>query len=219
MSSLLTIFEVGSRGWSPQAKLTVYAAIVNLINAILFTRNNSRFNSMRPTINSAVALITTNILLSSNLTKAVTGPSISDFVVLKAFKSDIHHPKAPRIIEVFWHPPILNWTKCNTYGASVGNPRQAAWAGIFRNRTGKSKGYFTLNLGNANALYAGLMGVILAVEISYDKKWKYLWIELDSKLTSLAFKSPSIVPWNLLNRWQNYLVKFYLIYMQYMLIK
>jgi hypothetical protein len=30
-----------------------------------------------------------------------------------------------------------------------------------------------------------------------------LWIECDSKLATLAFKSSSIIPWHLKNRWEN----------------
>jgi len=50
-------------------------------------------------------MIIANVYLSSNLTKAVTGPAISDFVILKAFRIDTHDPNVPKIMEVFWHPP------------------------------------------------------------------------------------------------------------------
>jgi len=124
---------------------------------------------VKPNLNAAVVIITANISLSGNLTKSVTGPTIRDFVILKAFNINTHHPNVPKIIEVFWHPPIQNWVKCNTDGASIGNPGVAACAGIFRNRHVESKGCFAANIGIANALYAELMGVILAIEIAYHK--------------------------------------------------
>jgi len=51
------------------------------------------------------------------------------------------------------------------------------------------------------------MGVILAIEISYDRIWKQLWIESDSMLAILALKSPNIVLWKLENRWLSYVRK------------
>lgn len=60
-----------------------------------------------------------------------------------------------------------------------------------------------LNIGIANSLHAELIGIIMAVEIVFDKKWHHLWIETDSKIATLAIKSPSIVPWKLKNRWNN----------------
>ncbi|MCI44208.1 ribonuclease H protein [Trifolium medium] len=68
-------------------------------------------------------------------------------------------------------------------------------------------GSFTMNLGITNALYAEIMGVILATEFGVEKQWNFLWIETDSKLASLAFKSPLIVPWQIKNRWFNCLSK------------
>jgi ribonuclease HI len=62
-------------------------------------------------------------------------------------------------------------------------------------------------LGVANALYAEFMGVILAIECAYDKNWKHLWVECDSKIVALAFKSPHVIPWNLQNRWLNCITK------------
>lgn len=123
--------------------------------------------------------------------------------MLKAFKVNTHHPNAPKITEVIWSPPILQWIKCNTDGASIGTTGQAACAGIFRNRNGESLGCFAVSLGIANAFYAELMGIIFAVECAIEKRYTHLWIESDSKLAILAVKSPNIVPWQIKNRWLN----------------
>jgi len=53
-------------------------------------------------------MITAQVSLSGNSTKLATGPAISDFLVLKAFKVETQHPRAPRIVEVIWQPPIHN---------------------------------------------------------------------------------------------------------------
>ncbi|MCI17975.1 ribonuclease H protein, partial [Trifolium medium] len=88
--------------------------------------------------------------------KQVTGSSISNFTVLKAFKVGTHHPKAPRILEIIWHPPILGWIKCNTDGSALGSPGPSACGGVFRDNNGKHLGSFVDFLGNSNAFLAEL---------------------------------------------------------------
>ena len=44
---------------------------------------------------------------------------------------------------------------------------------------------------------------MFAIEIAYQRNWKYLWIETDSMLVTLTFKSSKLVPWHLQNRWDN----------------
>jgi hypothetical protein len=114
----------------------------------------------------------------------------SKFMV-KFFKISIHHPKAPKIIEVIWSPPKHGWIKCNTDDTSIENTGNAACAGIFRNNHGANLGCFAHFIGIANALYAEIMRIILA----FEKNWSQLWIESDSKLAILAFKNTSIIPY------------------------
>jgi hypothetical protein len=49
----------------------------------------------------------------------------------KSTNVSIHPPKAPIIKEVIWQPPPLDWVKCNTDGACVGNA--SSCGSIFRN--------------------------------------------------------------------------------------
>jgi len=42
-----------------------------------------------------------------------------------------------------------------------------------------------------------------AIEIAHNNGWLHLWLETDSLLVLPAFKSVSIVPWRLRNRWDN----------------
>jgi len=42
-----------------------------------------------------------------------------------------------------------------------------------------------------------------SIEITASKGWNNLWLETDSKLAQLAFKSHSMVPWYIKNRWTN----------------
>ncbi|KAK2444758.1 hypothetical protein QL285_015762 [Trifolium repens] len=45
-----------------------------------------------------------------------------------------------------------------------------------------------------------------AIEIAASKNWNNLWLETNSTLVVLAFKSYSLVPWVLSNRWHNCLL-------------
>ncbi|MCI09448.1 ribonuclease H protein [Trifolium medium] len=48
------------------------------------------------------------------------------------------------------------------------------------------------------------MAAIHAIGIANSKGWNNLWLETDSKLVQLAFKSSSfVVPWKISNRWHN----------------
>ncbi|MCI36735.1 ribonuclease H protein, partial [Trifolium medium] len=98
-----------------------------------------------------------------NQTSLTTSSSISDFPVLKAFRVRTHPPKANKIIEVLWHPPLLGWVKCNTDGAAHGSPSPSACGGLFRNCHGVHLGSFVDFLGNSNAFAAELSGVMCAI--------------------------------------------------------
>jgi ribonuclease HI len=61
-------------------------------------------------------------------------------------------------------------------------------------------------LTTMGAVYAEILGVILAIECAHQRNWTNLWIETDSILVTLALKSSHIVPWQLKNRWENCLI-------------
>jgi ribonuclease HI len=116
-------------------------------------------------------------------------------MILKALHVPLKFPNAPIIKEVLWQPPILDWIKCNSDGASAGNPGNSACGGAF-----------AVNLGIQSSLFAELMGAMLAIEIAHQKGWSSLWLETDSMLVLGAFKSSSSVPYILRNRWKNCLL-------------
>ncbi|CAJ2635999.1 unnamed protein product [Trifolium pratense] len=59
------------------------------------------------------------------------------------------------------------------------------------------------NLDFHSSFVAELCGVMKAIETAIIHNWLNLWIETDSNLAVLAFKSNSLVPWMIRNRWQN----------------
>ncbi|GAU26607.1 hypothetical protein TSUD_102140 [Trifolium subterraneum] len=164
-----------NRGWGPQCKIVITAAIINIINVIWYNKNQCRFNNAKPNLRSTITMIVASTSISGNATNLYTSSAMSDFCVLKAFK-------------------------CNTDGATLGCPGQAASAGVFRDNNAIFLGGFTINLGINTTFHAELIGVMYAIEIAFEKGWWNLWVETDSMLVTLPSKSPSMVPGFLRNR-------------------
>jgi ribonuclease HI len=203
-TSLDDIWKLCDLNWAPQSKVTLIAAIINLINTIWFVRNQARFNDKIISWRSAISSIITSTSLTGNNTCKSSSNSIRDFIFLKKFNICINQPKIPSLGEILWPPPLQNWLKCNIDGASIGNPGVASCGGVFRDANGDFLYAFAEPLGFENAYFAELCGAMNAIEIAYHKKWLNLWLESDSSLVVAAFKNPSkYVPWPLRNRWKN----------------
>jgi ribonuclease HI len=181
--------------------VVIKSALVNIISTIWFVRNQTRFNNKHIHWKNAISMISSNASLSGNNTKQIFRSSMADFRILKYFKVIVHPPKAPSIVEVLWHPPSHNWIKCNSDGASTN--LASACGGIFRNHSADLVACFAENLGSCSSLIAELSGVMRAIELSVFHNWPNLWIETDSSLAVLAFKSPTLIPWTIRNRWIN----------------
>jgi ribonuclease HI len=194
--------------WSPQCKITITAAIINLLNTIWYARNQSRFRDNKISWMNAISLISSSTTMTGNNTKKVSSNSIRDFSFLKFFNITIHNPKVPCLKEVIWIPPSLNWIKCNTDGASCGNPGLASCGGVFRDHNAEFLLAFAEPLGIASSYIAELNGAIKVIEIAFDNQWNNLWLETDSMLVVNAFKNQdNCVAWPLRNRWKNALTK------------
>jgi ribonuclease HI len=190
--------------WSPQSKVTITVAIINLLNSIWYARNQARFNNKIASWRSAISLIISNTSLSGNCTSKFSSNSLRDFSFLKTFRISIHHPKTPILKEVCWQPPLLNWFKCNIDGASNGNPGNSSCGGIFRDHEANFILAFAEPLQITTSYVAELSGAMRAVEIAFQKNWKQLWIESDSAIVVSTFNNPTKqVAWQLRNRWRN----------------
>ncbi|KAK2361883.1 hypothetical protein QL285_086990 [Trifolium repens] len=190
--------------WSPQCRVTIIAAIVNLLNTIWFARNQIRYNNKVISWRSALSSIISSTALTGNNTCKVSSNSIRDFSFLKLFRITIHHSRVPILKEVCWQPPLLNWYKCNIDGASNGNPGNASCGGIFRDYEANFIYAFAEPLGFASSYVAELCGAMRAIEIAFQQIWFNLWIESDSSVVVSAFSNPSKpVAWQFRNRWKN----------------
>ncbi|CAJ2657526.1 unnamed protein product [Trifolium pratense] len=117
------------------------------------------------------------VLMLSGTTETKEDLKITRLITtLQAFHVKFKYANAPVIKEVLWQPPVFNWIKCNCDGSSI---------------------------GISSSLHDELIGAMTAVEIAHSKGWINLWIETDSMLVVLAFKSSKVVRWTLRNRWDN----------------
>jgi hypothetical protein len=57
------------------------------------------------------------------------------------------------------------------------------------------------NLTTGFVFIIEVIAAMLAIKIVVSKDWNNLWLERNSQLALLAYKSHSMVPWNLRNRW------------------
>jgi hypothetical protein len=129
------------------------------------------------------------MVITGNKTQKTASSNIREFVILKAVNIQIHPHKAALIKEVLWSPP-----KVNTHRVVVRNPAKAAYGGIFRDYNNVCHGFFSQNIITYSTFIAQITGTIKAIEIAAEKNCNNLWLETDSQLVLLEFKSQNMVP-------------------------
>lgn len=195
------IWTICDRGWSPQCKTVIQASIVNIFSIIWFSRNQCRFQDIKPNWQQAINSIKSAVNLSGNNTSNNSNSSVKDLITLKKFDVTLHPPKPMNIKEIIWSPPYTGWIKCNTDGAATSIT--SSCGGIFRDSNANFLTCFTENLGGCSAYHAELSAIMRATEIAFHRSWSNLWIESDSSLVVMAFKNDSMIPCNIRNRWKN----------------
>lgn len=76
----------------------------------------------------------------------------------------------------------------------MGSPELTTCGGIFSKKNAETLGYVAMNIRTNFDLHGELIGIMNAIEIASIKGYNQLWLESNSKLVTLAFKSQSIVP-------------------------
>ncbi|KAL6187407.1 hypothetical protein ACLB2K_038806 [Fragaria x ananassa] len=123
--------------------------------------------------------------------------SLTEFRVLKKFGLLCRPHQAPRITEVNWHPLLFGWIKVNTDGAWQKTTRKSGYGGIFRDFHGSFLGVFVSNLEIPNSVDAEVMAVIQAIELTWVRDWKHIWLKVDSTIVLNFLRDPHLVPWRL----------------------
>lgn len=154
-------------------------------------RNLSRFEDKKFTVGRVISIFS-NTQFYSSISTGFSSNSMQDFQVIKVFRLKCILSPAMAIIEVHWKAPSFGWIKCNTDGASRGSLGLAACGSLFRDGFGASLNCFSLMLGVAHSLIAELCGAMLGIELSVQKCC--LWLEIDSQMMVLAFKSQKHIP-------------------------
>ncbi|GAU42726.1 hypothetical protein TSUD_287810 [Trifolium subterraneum] len=175
-TSMEDMWKLCDMNWSPQCKITITAALVNLINSLWYARNQARFHNNHIDCKSVITMIIANTSLSGNNSKKVSSNSIRDFTILKNFNVSTHHSTNTMIKEVLWQPPLINWLKCNIDGAAKGNHGLASCGGIFRNHVADMIYCFAEPLGTASAFQVELCGAMRAIEVAHNRNWKNIWL-------------------------------------------
>jgi len=74
---------------------------VNILNAIWYVGNSATFNNKKVLWKYSIAKIISNFSITASKANMPASSSISEFIILKAFKEIIHPRKANIIKEVF----------------------------------------------------------------------------------------------------------------------
>jgi hypothetical protein len=79
--SMEDLWKLCDLNWSPQSKVTLIAALINLLNTIWLVRNQARFNNVIIPWRSAISMIIANTCLSGNNTCKPSSNSLRDFTL------------------------------------------------------------------------------------------------------------------------------------------
>ncbi|KAM7517189.1 hypothetical protein LguiA_006772 [Lonicera macranthoides] len=190
-----------SQSMSSQVKELWIAAITAVFWGIWVQRNACKFENADSCTTRLCVAIGSWVQEAGLVAKGSMYNTVSDLMIIKNFRVQCRPPKAPKIVEVHWYPPLSGWIKCNTDGLSKNGI--AACGGLFRDSSGHVCGLFVKKLGTGNAYFAEFSAVLIAVEQAALRGWNKVWFEMDSALTCLTFfKKSHAPPWQLRRRWE-----------------
>ena len=110
---------------SAQLKDMWIAGIVAVLWGIWTQRNKFKFEDTRPCFSRLSHGLLCWVKEAGIISKGSMHNSVNDLFILKFFGAPCHPRKAPKIIEVYWFPPLPGWYKCNTDGLSKTNGQAA----------------------------------------------------------------------------------------------
>ncbi|KAK0572334.1 hypothetical protein LWI29_030054 [Acer saccharum] len=185
--------------FSTQMQALWRVSIITVFWVVWFLRNQATFEGGKPVFADALSMIWRSVREADSLQSGTMKNSVAELQTLHRLHVSGRPPKAPRILEVNWHPPPPGCLKVNTDGAAFGSPGLAGCAGVFRTCRGFVRGCFAIPLGVCFAFEAELAAAVHAIDYAWTFGWHRLWLESDSTFVVNILRSRSRkVPW----RWR-----------------
>ncbi|XP_015160257.1 14.7 kDa ribonuclease H-like protein [Solanum tuberosum] len=112
------------------------------------------------------------------------------FGAMKEYKPKLHYHS------VFWGLPQEGGVKCNTDGASRGNPGESAYSFCVRNHEGNLMYAEACKIGIRNNIEAETVAILKALRYCKIKKINKVLIETDSLVVTKMIRNEWKIPWN-----------------------
>ncbi|XP_060182106.1 uncharacterized protein LOC132611743 [Lycium barbarum] len=118
--------------------------------------------------------------------------------LLKSLQS--YSPKV-KIYQVCWRPPDSGWIKCNTDGASRGNPGRSSWGFCLRNTSGDLvfAQSHEMRYGNYTNTQAEAEAIMQALKYTKRMNIQQMIVETDSMIMKNVMERKWQVPWQIIN--------------------
>jgi len=145
-STIMDLLFYGLNGRSQQLRELWLLCFTTTLWFIWKARNIMKHDGRFIGVDALHRLILGHIQAASRLATDCMFNSLEELRVLKNYNISCRPRRAPRIIEVNWHPPILGWVKINTDGAWQRASGRAGYGGIFRDFRGSFLDAFASNL-------------------------------------------------------------------------
>ncbi|XP_060170728.1 uncharacterized protein LOC132601671 [Lycium barbarum] len=174
----------------------IYQAVPIVIVWELWKRRNTLLRGGKLSVNSLRYKIMHSIILFMKARRKNFKYAPYNWVdLLKALHT--YTPKL-RITQVCWRPPDIGWMKCNTDGASRGNPGRSSWSFCLRNANGdlvfaQSKEMKEGNFSNTEAEAKAILQALRHMEINQ------MVVENDSMLMKNVMEKKWHSPWQIIN--------------------
>ncbi|KAL6139294.1 hypothetical protein ACLB2K_064571 [Fragaria x ananassa] len=101
--------------------------------------------------------------------------SVQDLRIIKSLGAECRLGRAPRVIEVVWHPLVIGWVNINSDGAWKHAEGVGGFDAVFRDFKGHVLGAFSSNIDIPSSVAAEVMTVIVAIELVWVRDWKHIW--------------------------------------------
>ncbi|RZB80665.1 hypothetical protein D0Y65_030385 [Glycine soja] len=167
-SSILSILSSGKTSGSAQVVDIFLAVEIFTIWVIWYSRNQICFCNQIITVQQATSIVSSKVNITSNSTKAVMGPSVSELLILKHLGINGHPRKFIRIKEVIWRPPKSGWIIYNSDGSAHGYPVMGAIRAI---ELADRFGWSNLWLESDSALVVQSFAGVSLMHCSLRNRW------------------------------------------------